>query len=77
MEIPNKAEKTNLIKMKNEILKPFIQEGSMSKIVDKDDCLIAMDIYLDEFAKFFNNKMKEFAIHCEVCEDLLNEFKDK
>ena len=42
------------IKMKNKILKPFIQEGSMSQIVDKDDCLKAMNIYLDEFAKFFN-----------------------
>ena len=28
-------------------------------------------------AKFFNNKMEEFSIHCGVSEDLLNEFKDK
>ena len=63
--------------MKNKILKPFIQEGSMSQIVDKDDCLMVMDIYLKEFAKFFNIKMEEYAIHCGVSDDLLNEFKNK
>jgi hypothetical protein len=33
------------------------------------------NIYLDEFAKFYNNKMEEFAVHCEISENLLNEFK--
>jgi hypothetical protein len=44
-------------------------------IFRKDDRLKAMDIYLDEFAKFFNSKMEEFSVHCGVSEDLLNEFK--
>ena len=42
--------------------------------IDKDDFLNA---YLDEFAKFFNDKMEEFSMQCGVSEDLLNEFKEK
>jgi hypothetical protein len=63
--------------MKNKILKPFIQEGSQSQIVDKDDCLIAMDVYLVQFAEFYNKKMDEYAIHCGIDDDLLNEFQNK
>ena len=61
---------------KNKILTHFIQEGDLSQIVDKDDCLIAMDIYLQKFVEFYNMKMEEYALHCGIDDRLLNEFKN-
>ena len=63
--------------MKNEeILKPYIQEGDLSQIVDKNDCLIAMDKYLNEFAIFYDRKMEEYAIMCGISNDIINEFRN-
>ena len=54
--------------MKNKILKPFIQEVKISQIVDKDDCLIAMDVYLVQFAEFYNKKIPEIVLERTLSE---------
>jgi hypothetical protein len=55
--------------MKNKILKPFIQEGSMSQIVDKDDCLKAMNIYLKETIDLLDNKITDIRIQLAKTSD--------
>lgn len=59
---------------KKEILKPYIQEGAMAQVVDVDDCIVAMDIYLKQFADYYNKKMEEYSLHCGIGEDILNGF---
>lgn len=62
--------------MKNqEILEPYIQEGDLSQIVDKDDCLIAMDKYLNEFVIFYHKKMEKYDLTCGISDELINEFR--